>query len=108
MRFLGDDARRRLKTFADGASFFTVEGTLAPELFFRVSGTFSFDPDDGYMLVERGLVQLSFAPDSVKFCEKTLDKPGDERLERPLGVWVFKVILKNTVQLAFYRNASSP
>jgi hypothetical protein len=108
MRFLGEAARSRLNKFADGASLFTVEGTLAPELFFRVSGTFSFDPDDGYVLVERGLVQLSFAPDSVKSCEVTLDKPGDARLERPLGVWVFKVILNNTVQLAFYRKASAP
>jgi hypothetical protein len=108
MRSSGAAARSRLKIFADEASLFTVEGTLAPELFFRVSGTFSFDPRDGYVLVDRGLVQLSFAPDSVKFCEETLDKPGDERLERPLGVWLFKVVLNNTVQLAFYRDASAP
>jgi len=107
MRLSGEAARRRLNTFADGASLFTVEGGLASKLFFRVSGEFSFDPDLGYVLANRGDTQLFFDPDLIKFCVVAIDEQGNEHLDVSTGVWVFKVVLTNTIQLAFYRQANS-
>lgn len=100
-------SRRDATLEGPGTTLLDYEGGLASKLFFRVSGTFSFDPDLGYVLANRGDTQLFFDPDLIKLCEVAHDEPGNERLDVSTGVWVFKVILTNTIQLAFYRKANS-